>query len=162
MSHDADALELRLLDELPDLTAFARRLVARARGAVEADDVVQETLVRALRYRHAFDPGRELAPWLRRTAYRAFLDGQSLAERRRRLRPEARPDAEAAADLVARSDLLSTLLARLSAVERDVLVRFHERGESVREIAARLGMPAGTVKSHLHRARRRLAERGPS
>jgi len=53
---------------------------------------------------------------------------------------------------------VEALLMPLAAVERDVLLRFHRDGRSVREIARALGMPEGTVKSHLHRARRRLAE----
>lgn len=45
------------------------------------------------------------------------------------------------------------------AIERRVLLEFHQDGRSVREIARALGSPEGTVKSDLHRARRRLAER---
>jgi len=40
---------------------------------------------------------------------------------------------------------------------RDVLVRFHRHGHSIDEISTALHLPSGTVKSHLHRARRKLA-----
>jgi DNA-directed RNA polymerase specialized sigma24 family protein len=50
------------------------------------------------------------------------------------------------------------VLAVLRPLEREVLLRFHQNMESVREIALATDMPEGTVKSHLSRARRRLAE----
>jgi RNA polymerase sigma-70 factor (ECF subfamily) len=50
------------------------------------------------------------------------------------------------------------VLARLSSLERALLLRFHAQGRSVHELAAELGLPEGTIKSHLHRARRKLAE----
>ena len=43
---------------------------------------------------------------------------------------------------------------------REVVERFHRDGQSVATIGSELGLPEGTVKSHLHRARRRLAARG--
>ena len=52
---------------------------------------------------------------------------------------------------------LTAMLEHLDTTEREALVRFHARGESVREIATSLGLPEGTVKSHLHRARQKLA-----
>ncbi len=51
---------------------------------------------------------------------------------------------------------LEALLRRLKPIEREVLLRFHRDEASVEEIARQLAMPAGTVKSHLHRARARL------
>lgn len=156
-------LDRRLEAEIPALRRFARRLVGRAD---EAEDLVQEVLHRALRYRHAFDPRGSLPGWLRRTALRALVD-----ERARRGREPASGAAldelpDAAAERAARrgelGEELERLLARLAPVERDVLLRFHRRGESIDEIAAALDMPAGTVKSHLHRARRRLIPPEPA
>ena len=57
-------------------------------------------------------------------------------------------------------ELVARLLDGLSRNERDVLIRFHCHEESILEIARSLGKPEGTVKSLLHRARRKLAEGG--
>jgi RNA polymerase sigma-70 factor (ECF subfamily) len=151
----------RIEAELPALRRYVRRL---AGAGEDAEDLLQETLARALRSGRRFDPAvGTLAGWLRTTARNAWRDH---AERRAR-RPEALGprDAElpapemAAADAHDEREELKRMLARLPETERDVLLRFHARGESVAEIATALGMPPGTVKSHLHRARRRLAER---
>src|SRR5262245_9612224 len=155
IQREPESLRERLLAEAPGLRSFAARLFGRA-GA-DADDVAQEALARAWRYRRKFDERRELGPWLRRAALRVFLDHQERARRA----PEAL-DAEPIAparDVVASRDELESWLAPLSETEREVLMRFHRRRESISEIAARLSMPEGTVKSHLHRARRKLAER---
>ena len=151
-------LEVRLLDELPRIADFVRKLARHSRLASEVDDIVQEVAARALRYRSSFDVERELAPWLHKTALRVFLDRRERARRE----PGSDSGAEAAdrADHVqalADRDAVARLLGTLSKIERDVLTRFHLRGESVREIAASLKLPEGTIKSHLHRARNKLA-----
>jgi RNA polymerase sigma-70 factor (ECF subfamily) len=151
-----DPLEARLVEELPRLRSFVRGLAVRS--AADADDLVQEVATRALRYRRAFDPSRALGPWLRRTAVRAWLDHR----KRERERPATLEGAEGQVPArnegeVGEREELERLLSRLAPIERDVLLRFHQDGQSVREIAAALGMPEGTVKSHLHRARRKLA-----
>jgi RNA polymerase sigma-70 factor (ECF subfamily) len=149
--------ELPLQRELPALRRFLRRLVGRGRSE-EAEDLAQDTLERALRYRHAFERGRPPGPWLRRTALRAFLDRREASARdplagaeREVEHPVSPPDE------LERRDYVEHLLARLEPVEREALVRFHARGQSVREVARAMELPEGTVKSHLHRARRRLA-----
>jgi len=47
-------------------------------------------------------------------------------------------------------------LAACSPLERELLLGFHAHGQSLRDLAARHGLPLNTVKSHLHRARTRL------
>lgn len=145
----------RILAELPRVRALLARLCG---DAGEADDLVHEVWLRATRSAHGFDDTGSLQGWLGKTAFRAFLDWRAA----RAKRPQAFGDgAEAVArhdDPLARESLRE-LLAPLSETERAVLLRFHRDGESVREIAASLGLPEGTVKSHLHRARRKLVAR---
>lgn len=153
-----DPLEERLVGEIPALRAFLLRLAGSPARRHEVDDLVQETLARALRYRGSFDPERSPGPWLRATALRLWID------RGRPARAEHEPlegetAAEERGDALERRDSVRRVLAALEGAEREVLVRFHGRGESIRAIASALGLPEGTVKSHLHRARRRLAER---
>ena len=145
----------------PRLRAF----VARLPGA-DVEDVVQEALVRAWRSRAGFDAARgDIAAWSMRIAFRAYVD----AGKRRRGGPDGcvvESDVEARAvapsvdlgDGVDARERLRWLLASLRPIERDVLLRFHQAGESIDRIAAATGVAAGTVKSHLHRARLRLFE----
>jgi len=152
-----DPLEERLVGEIPALRAFLLRLAGTPARRGEVDDLVQETLARALRYGRSFDERRPLGPWLRATALRLLIDQRRSLADHRPLEGEALDGARA--DAVEHRDSVKQVLAAVEGVERDVLVRFHGRGESIRAIARALGMPEGTVKSHLHRARRRLAER---
>jgi RNA polymerase sigma-70 factor (ECF subfamily) len=152
---DDDPFASRLAAETPRLKSYAARLMP----SMEVDDLVQETLTRAWRYRSAFDAEKELGPWLRTTALRLALDSRARRGREpSTISLEEEPAARAPVASEEQEDV-DRLLARLDAVERDVLVRFHRLGHSVDEIATALHLPAGTVKSHLHRARRKLASR---
>jgi RNA polymerase sigma-70 factor (ECF subfamily) len=157
-------LEGELSAELPALRVTLRRLAAGAPG-LDADDLLQDTVQRALRYRDSYDPRHPLGAWLQGIALRVFLYQRARQRRAPRALGEgdaavvaegggrpamSAPDALLAADL-------QRLLARLPAVERDALERFHLRGQSIAEIARAHDAAEGTVKSWLHRARRRLA-----
>lgn len=167
----------------PQLRSFVRRLCGAARLA-DADDVVQEALARAWRHRGSFDPGldRQLdkqpdrldglrgpqqhrpmvgphlgSAWLQRVAFRVFCD---LRNRDRKqpaavteLHREPAPVRPCTTEL---RDEVEHKLAGLPEVERTLLLGFHRDGLSLRELAARQGLPINTVKSHLHRARQRL------
>jgi RNA polymerase sigma-70 factor (ECF subfamily) len=156
-------LDARLVAELPRLRDFVRKLLGSA--AADVDDVMQEVAARAWRYRDAFDGERALGPWLRGAALRVVFDQRARHARAPRS-SDAAVDSLAAETPKAQAweqrETLARALEQLSSVERDVLVRFHARGESVREIAAALAVPEGTIKSHLHRARRKLAALGAS
>jgi RNA polymerase sigma-70 factor (ECF subfamily) len=152
------ALEDRILAHEPRLRAFLRKLSGSAQ---DTEDLVQETLTRGLRYQGSFDPVGSLPGWLMKTAFRCYLDLRA----RRRREPGQLGDAAELVTATDRSpvearDLVSHLLQRLPPVEQDIVLRFHHRQETVAEIAQRLGMPVNTVKSHLHRARRKLAAGG--
>jgi RNA polymerase sigma-70 factor (ECF subfamily) len=153
------ALEARLAAEAPGLRAYLRRVAGVGARSAELDDLAQAALERALRYRKSYDPARPLGAWLRTIALRVVLDQRAARVRDAASAPSnelaAREDAS-----VEHRDELARVLAPLSDVEREVLVRFHGRGETVEELALALRLPEGTVKSHLHRARRKLAERG--
>lgn len=150
------------------LRAFAGRLLGRTHLAQEIDDVVQETLTRALRSAHTHDEGRPLEPWLCGICVRVAAD-RHRARQAARLWTEpldaagtraAEPTERGGHFAVDARDELARRLAVLGRRERTALVAFHRDGWSVARIAGALGVPAGTVKSLLSRARRALAAEG--
>lgn len=127
----------------------------------DAEDVMQESLLRALRGVAKFDRDRPLRPWVLGIA--ANRCRTALARRARR--PAAVEAPVAAADprpgLADPDDLAGELeraLARLRPEYRMVFILFHEQGLPYEEIARIVGRPLGTIKTWLHRARAELAE----
>jgi len=156
-THGSDPLGEELARQWPRLRRELTRPGRRVPG-IEPEDVAQEAATRALRHRARFDPARALWPWLWRIAQRVLHDQRAQSARRRQREGELAHDPAASEARVGdpRGEL-EALLAQLSPREREILVRFHAREESVTSIARELGLPEGTVKSHLSRARRRLA-----
>ncbi len=159
-----EALEGRLSAEMPALRITLRRLAAGVAG-LDPEDLLQDTMQRALRYRHAYDPSQALGAWLNGIALRVFLDHRARALRQPRALGEA--DVGVAAPAETRNGHpapgllgveLRGLLDALPEREREALERFHLRGQSVLDIAREMRAAEGTVKSWLHRARQRLAE----
>lgn len=119
-----------------------------------AEEVVQDTLVRAWRHADRFDPDRgSLATWLFAIASNLTVDRM----RRSAARPRAvatleavdPPLDDAAVDRALEAWQMASALRGLTDAHRDVIVEAYYRGHSVKEIAARLDIPAGTVKSRL-------------
>ncbi|MFI9360933.1 sigma-70 family RNA polymerase sigma factor [Kitasatospora sp. NPDC053057] len=140
------------------LFAFVLHLVAGDRQ--RAEDVVQETLVRAWRNIHRLDPQADsLRPWLVTVARRIVIDDHRSA----RARPRE-VDAEALEQLPAEDDIERALrmmtvadaLADLSPAHREVIVETYLKGRTAKEAAAELGIPAGTVRSRVFYALRSL------
>ncbi|MEL7473956.1 MAG: sigma-70 family RNA polymerase sigma factor [Planctomycetota bacterium] len=130
-----------------------------------AEDIVQEAFVRVLTNLDRFDERYRFSTWLFTIARRLYVNAMQ------KLRPaydtdavSARggfgptPDAPvyAASDHVVERDAIQELLMELSEEQREALVLFHQLDWPIALIAEHLGMPEGTVKSHLHRGRRRL------
>jgi RNA polymerase sigma-70 factor (ECF subfamily) len=138
------------------LLAYAQRLAGGDRQL--AEDIVQETLLRA--WQHADDLTVELArPWLFTVARHLLID----AERSRRARPwqmdmAALEEPAIGDELDSALDacLLADALDALTPPHREVIVEGFYRGHSTREIAARLNIPDGTVRSRMFYALRAL------
>ncbi|GAA2281074.1 RNA polymerase sigma factor [Streptomyces hawaiiensis] len=140
--------------------------VARRLGRDAADDVTAETFLTAFRIRARFDPARAGArPWLYGIAAKQI--GRHRREEVRALKLLARTghdpvadswtdtaDDRLAAEAAARP--LAGALAHLSAGDRHVLLLFAWADLGYQEIAEALGIPVGTVRSRLNRARRKL------
>jgi RNA polymerase sigma-70 factor (ECF subfamily) len=152
--------------ELFDRHAPAVFRYVRARLGLDADDAVGDTFIAAFRARHRFDStlGDSALPWLLGIATNVIAKRRDME--RRWLRPiPAMPlhetdDVDAANDRLDGERIapwLAVALNQLRARDRDALV-LHVVGDlSVEDVALALGVPPGTIKSRLHRARRILA-----
>ncbi|MDQ4213951.1 sigma-70 family RNA polymerase sigma factor [Microbacterium capsulatum] len=137
-----------------------RRYVVRLTGdSAGADDVVQETLIRAWRTPRilAQDPTTTRA-WMITVARHIVVDEVRSARRRHEQTvaelPERGGDDET--DRLFDALLIEDALAALDPAHRVVIVAAYYRGRSVGQVAAELGIPEGTVKSRMHYGLRAL------
>jgi RNA polymerase sigma-70 factor (ECF subfamily) len=147
--------------------AEIHRYLGRRVGAALADEVAAETFVAAFRSRRRYDDRAvDARPWLFGIA--ANLVRRHWRTERRRLRAYARTgvdpicdetsEVERRVDAVAAAPELAAALASLRSGEREVLLLFAWADLSYEEISAALGIPAGTVRSRLSRARAHVRE----
>lgn len=139
------------------VTTVARSIVHDEQLAAE---VVQQTFLKAWRAAAGFDVDRELAPWLYSIARRTAID--VLRVERRPTASGHEPETEVGVDGPSFERTWEQFEVRaavdaLPAGERDVVELAHRIGLTHPEIAERLGVPLGTVKSRSNRAHRRLA-----
>lgn len=139
------------------LWAYVVRLTGDRAGA---QDIVQETLLRAWKHPEAFDPGRGSARgWLFTVARRLVVDEWRTKRSRVETLPGTVPEREPAPDETDRmlqSWVVVEALGQLSPEHRAVLVECYYRGRSVAEAARTLAIPEGTAKSRSHYALLRL------
>jgi RNA polymerase sigma-70 factor (ECF subfamily) len=165
LERDKTALKREFEERLAECGTLAFR-VARSvlRNASDAEDVAQEAMLQAYRcFERLRDPSR-FRVWLVRITFRLALD-QARSSRRREQRETVwavavpRPTAE---DLAASSEFgrrLDQAMETLPEESRLMLVLSAMDGHSLEEVAELLQVPLGTVKSRLHTARKRLAEK---
>jgi RNA polymerase sigma-70 factor (ECF subfamily) len=129
----------------------------------EAEDLAQETFIRAFDRIHTFDLEREFGPWIRRIAANLCLNHLESRKVTSELDDERDADQtqrpEAALEVKERSEQVRTALASLPPNYRVVVELRHYQQMSYDEIAAELKIPLSDVKSHLFRARKILAEK---
>lgn len=162
MSADSDAKKPdpreEIIEHLPALRAFALNLT---RNGASADDLVQETLLKAWSKFDLYRPGTNLRAWLFTILRNSFY-----SNRRKQAREVADIDGILAAKLATKPDHdgrlalndLAKAFAKLPDEQREVLVLVGALGFSIEEAAATCGCAMGTVKSRANRGRRALAE----
>jgi len=157
---------------LPHLPAVARVARALTRDPSDADDLVQETFLRALRHWDTFVAGSDCKRWLA-----TICRNTHFAQRRREevvtaveddalealgaADPHRSARAVGLNDLFDRFDLGPAIRREIEALApafRDVVTLYDIEGFSYDEIAELLSIPVGTVRSRLYRARRLLQE----
>lgn len=145
----------------------------------QAEDLAQESFVKAFRNLRRYDPRRKFASWLFKIAHNTTIDhlrrhspetvaieeNGSLRRNEggsRELSETLRtPEAQAPDRIIERTQVmagLETAIAALRPAYREVLLLRFREGLSYQEITEVTGLPIGTVKIHLHRARKQLAE----
>ncbi len=126
----------------------------------DAEDVAQETLVRAVRHLHHWDGVRPLKPWVLMIAVNRCRTHQSRRKTRAHtVKSVVEPAAPAARlgefDL---AEELQLALGQLRENYRTCFVLFHQQELGIQEVAEIMECPEGTIKTWLHRARRELAD----
>ncbi len=169
-----DAFETQALSYLDALYRTGLRMT---RSEADAEDLVQETYIRAFRFREQFTPGTNLKAWLFRILTNTFINSY----RRKQAQPEftelegvdefslyrrmhdvraasasSEPEREFFNGIV--DTKVKDALAELPEKFRSVVLLDVE-GFSYKEIAEMLGIPIGTVMSRLHRGRKFLQKR---
>jgi len=151
------SIKEKLVELLPDLRAFARSL---ERDRARADDLVQETLARAIAALDSFQPGTNLGAWTFTILRNVFYDDK---RRHRRTEQLSEPLADHYAvqapasqeDRLALNDLRAAFW-RLPAEQREALVLVTLRGLTHGEAARICNCATGTIKARVSRARARL------
>jgi len=153
-----DAVRQQILDTIPSLRAFAISLC----GNVDrADDLVQETMVRAIANIDSFQPGTNMSAWLF-----TILRNHFRSEYRKRRREVEDTDGHYADSLKSQPEQHGHIefrefrqaLAQLPSDQREALILVGASGFSYEEAAHICDCAVGTIKSRVNRARNRLAE----
>ncbi len=138
------------------------------RTTAAAEDASQEVFMRVHRSFHSFDPTRPLAPWISRIAYNVCLRqiqktgrrGETLTDPVAMPQPEPERGSGPEERTATReaSGFLLEAVDRLPAQDRALLTLRYREGLSDAEVAEATGMPVGTVKTRIFRARARLRQ----
>ena len=148
------------------VAAYRRRVFGIAYAIVgsraAAEDVAQEVFVKLWKSLGSYDGRAQLSTWIYAITRNAAISAlrkerptSSLSDDAVRAEAEAR--AAVADEPRADDATLWRAVAALPAAQRQAVILYYQDERPVEEVAAMLGMPVNTVKTHLHRARARLA-----
>ena len=148
--------EAEVIRLIPALRVFARSFYYDTN---DADDLVQETLTKAISKIHQFTPGTSMKSWLFTIMRNTFYTRIRVQKREAPGAADCaslRVAVDATQEWTVKGQELSAALHRLPAPQREILVLIGVMGVSYEEAAETLGCAMGTVKSRLNRARLRL------
>ena len=154
-----EELAMPLFDSLYNLARWL------AQNQSEAEDLVQETYLKAWRSFASFQPDTNFRAWIFRILRNTFLGSRSKLERRMTTAMESEEDLPATSAtpeslLIGRSDVdaVQRAIEQLPVMYREVILLCDVEEASYREIAEILSIPMGTVMSRLARARKLVRE----
>jgi RNA polymerase sigma-70 factor (ECF subfamily) len=146
-----------VIEHIPRLRRYARALVG---DRYAADDLVQDTLERAVNKFHLWRPGSDLRAWLFAVMHNVFVN-QARSKRHAVEQSMSEPPTVAVratqTDSLELQDMANALRG-LSAEQREVLLLVALEQLTYEQVARALGIPIGTVMSRLSRARDRLRQ----
>ncbi len=137
-----------------------------------AEDLAQEVFIKAYRKLHTFDPGRKLSSWLFKIAHNTTIDHLRRGKLQTVPLEASTTDGDESWDVLAAAEeegpehrvesselvaALNAALGRLKPSYREILLLRFQHGLAYHEIVEVTGLAMGTVKVHLHRARKQLA-----
>lgn len=163
VAHDLRTLELGLIELLPELRGRACRLSG---DPTTADDIVQDTVERALKFAKQYERGTNLRAWVYQILFSVFITRYRRSRREKNALRNLASDPcawtmpERFASPEASTTLTPTTQTKLDALPetfRTVLKLVDLDELTYREAASELGVPVGTVMSRLHRGRKLLA-----
>ncbi len=159
---DGAAIEALIRAHQEALYAFMLRMSGRPEVA---EDITQEAFVRVLKNLDRFDPRFRFSTWVFTIAKRLYVNSiQKLSPRfdsemitgqdGHGETPGYQSAQQESADNL--RDALDEALDSLNTQQREIVLLFHQQNWSITAISEHLDMPEGTIKSHLHRARKRM------
>ena len=159
---DGDAIAELIREHQAALYAFMLRLCGRPDVA---EDMVQEAFVRVIKNIDRFDPRFRFSTWTFTIARRLYVnhlqkhrpvsDSEGVeAWATEADRPEDLMVAEEKRDHL--RTILDVAVSCLTPLQRELVTLFHHRSWSIESLSAHFALPEGTIKSHLHRARKRM------
>lgn len=161
-AHADESFEIEVARHIPNLREAARRLTG---SLDEADDLVQDAVMRAWTFWDRFEPGSNARAWMHRILVNTFINAYRKRRRERELFRAAAEETRREQLTVSHvgqqqrdglGDEVGAALEALPSEFRAVVELVDLKDFSYREVASELGCPIGTVMSRLHRARKQL------
>jgi len=152
-----------------EMTSYSKELFANAlkfcKNEQDAADLLQDTYIKALKYKHNFEPGTNMRAWLYTIMRNTFINGyrrkkrfyEFLEEEKQFLEEEKEGLGNVSDDVLGRCEfqrLIDDLESYLEDCFFSVLVLVDVKNKSYKEAAALLEIPIGTIMSRLYRARK--------
>lgn len=161
---DGEAIEALIRAHQSALYGYLLRLCHRPEVA---EDIAQEALVRVLRHLDRFDPRFRFSTWLFTIARRLWVNHSQKAcatadseSAESWIDAEPRPEELlVAVERKARlRRVLDVAVSCLSPIQQEIVTLFHHHAWTIEALSSHLSIPEGTIKSHLHRARKQMRQ----
>lgn len=156
LAGDRSAFQEMVKRHQSSIRQFLRRLTTGDHAL--ADDIAQEVFIRMFTSLSAFRGQATLSTWLHSIAYRLFLRHVESNSRLEFVGDDDFPEVSSSMPSVISDIMIEQMMKHLSLNERLMITLSYSAGMSHSEIADITGAPLGTIKSHLNRAKRKLAK----